>query len=135
MDRTWENWKVLCLKADAKAFLKHKSKGSVEKFGGAAMSQGREGPLGRPPSITMDDLEGCFDSRATAAVTGKDALRDLVEANLALIKTVADLTGTNAHLVKKVEGWTNSSGGGGGGGGGGGNCPERKWCKNCKHKI
>ena len=83
----------------------------------------------------MKDLKRCFDSLATAAVAGKENLRDLVEANLVLTKTVVDLISTNTRLVKKVEGWTNSSGGGGGGGGGGGNCPERKWCKNCKHKI
>ena len=74
----------------------------------------------------MDDLEGCFDSLATAAVAGKDDLRDLGKVNLALTKTVANLTNTNACLVKKVEGWTNSSEGGDGGGGGRGNRPEGK---------
>jgi hypothetical protein len=52
-----------------------------------------------------------------------------------MTKTVADLTDTNAHLVKKVEIWTNSGGGGGGGDSGGGNRPAGKWCKNCKRKM
>ena len=77
MDRTWDNWKVLYLKADAKALFKQKSKGHIETFGGAAMSQGCEGPHGRPVPVTMDDLEGCFDSLATEADAGKDDLRDL----------------------------------------------------------
>ena len=61
----------------------------------------------------MDNLEGFFDSLTTATVAGKDDLRDLVEADLALTKTVADLTNTNTHLMKKVEGWKNSGVGGG----------------------
>ena len=58
VDRIWENWKILYLKADAKAILKQKSKCHVEQFGGAAMSQGRKGPRGRPTPVTMDNLEG-----------------------------------------------------------------------------
>ena len=30
VDRTWENWKVLCLKTDAKALLKQKARGHME---------------------------------------------------------------------------------------------------------
>ena len=89
----------------------------------------------------MDDPEGCLDSLSTAAVAGKDSLKDLVAANkdlvaakLALAKTVANLNDTNAHLVKKVESWING-GGDGGGGGGRGNCPKGKWYNNCKHKT
>ena len=38
MERTWDNWKVLYLKADAKPLLKQKAKGHVEQLGGAAIS-------------------------------------------------------------------------------------------------
>ena len=70
VDRTWENLKVLYLKTDAKPLLKQKSKGHVEHFGGVAMSQGRGGPHGRSIPVTMDNLKGCFNSLATAAVAG-----------------------------------------------------------------
>ena len=87
------------------------------RFGGSALSQssGSAGDGGRPTPVTMNDLEGYFDSLATAAVTNKDKLKDLTAANLALTKTVADLTNTNARLLKKAESWTNNSDGGGGG--------------------
>ena len=87
----------------------------------------------------MDNLEGCFGSLVTAAVAGKDDLRDLVKTNLALTKTVVSLTDTNMRLVKKVETWTNSVGGdggsGSGSGSGGGNRHKGKWCNNCKRKT
>ena len=98
------------------------------------MSQGCKGTRGRPTSVTMDDLEECFNSLATAAVAENDDLRDLVEADLALTKTAANLTDTNARLVEKIESWTNSSGGGEGGGGGG-NRRKGKWCKNYNRKT
>ena len=67
------------------------------------MSQGCKGPHGQPTFITMDNLEGCFNSLVAAAVAGKDDLRYLVEVNLALTKTVANLTDTNAHLGRRLE--------------------------------
>ena len=51
----------------------------------------------------MDDLEKYFNSLATATVAGKDNLKDLIVANLALTKTAANLTDINTHLVKKME--------------------------------
>ena len=133
MDRTWKNWTKLYLKADAKALLNHKGKGNVEQCGGLALAQKRDDPVGgrgRPTPVTMDDLKGCFESLATAAVTGKEHLADLVAVNLALTKVVVDLTNTNAYLMKNVESWTNNSDGGGSGdGGGGGGRPNDKWVK------
>ena len=61
----------------------------MEQFGGASVSQGCDGPRGCPTADTMDDLEGCCGILAIVAVAGKGHLRDLVEANLALTKTVA----------------------------------------------
>ena len=82
----------------------------------------------------MDDLKECFDILATVAVAGKDDLKDIVTANLALTKTVVDLTDIDACLVKKLESWRSSGGGRGGGSGGRGNRTKGKWCKNCKRK-
>ena len=44
VDHTCENWRDLCLEVDAQVLRKQKSTDHVEKFGDAAMSQGREGP-------------------------------------------------------------------------------------------
>ena len=62
---------------------------------------------------------------------GKDDLADFVAINLALTKSVADLTDTNACLMKKFDSWTNNSGGGGGNG----SHPSDKWYKHCKRNI
>ena len=105
MDRTWDNWKILYLKAGANTRLKQKAKGHVDKCGGASIFQGHDGLAGahgRPIPVTMDNLKGCFDNLATVAVAGKDDLNDLVVANLTLTKSVTNLTDVNAHLVKKV---------------------------------
>ena len=51
----------------------------------------------------MEDLEGCFDSLASVAVTGKGVLEELVKYNASLTITIATLTDSNACLAKKVE--------------------------------
>ena len=50
-----------------------------EQFGGAAIDGaggGKEPPAGRPTPATMEYLEGCFDSLAGVAVTGKEVLEN-----------------------------------------------------------
>ena len=49
----------------------------TEQFGGAALGgagRGKEPPAGRPTPATTEDSEGCFDSLAGVAVTGKGVL-------------------------------------------------------------
>ena len=59
--------------------------------------------MGRPTPATVEDLEGCFDSLAGVAVTGKGVLEELVKSNSSLTITIATLTETNARLSNKVE--------------------------------
>ena len=64
---------------------------------------GKEPPAGRPTPATVEDLEGCFDSQAGVAVTGKGVLEELVKTNASLTITIATLTDSNARLAKNVE--------------------------------
>ena len=84
----------------------------MEQFGGAEIggaSRGEEAQTVLPTPVTLDKLEVCFDILASAAVTGKDMLDELVNSNSALTKTVATLTNTNSRLTKKVDSLTNQS--------------------------
>ena len=104
----WKKWKATYTKADRKAVVKPMAAGNVEQFGGAAVGGALDGgdvepPTGRPAPVTVDDSEGCFDSLAGAAVTGKDTLDALGKAIAALAKSNATLTDTNSRLAKKVE--------------------------------
>ena len=54
-------------------------------------------------SVTMDELEGCFDSLANAAVTGKDTLESLVNSNSTLTKTNAELSETIKTQVAEIK--------------------------------
>ena len=107
-ERTWGEWKTTYTKVDRKAVVKHMVAGNVEQFGGAAVggalgSGGAEPPTGRPAPVTLGNLEGCFDSLAVTAVTGKDMLDELVKAIASLTKSNTTFTDTNARLAKKVE--------------------------------
>ena len=51
----------------------------------------------------MEDLEGCFDSLAGVAVTGKVVFEEMVKYNASFTITFATLTDINARLAKKVE--------------------------------
>ena len=80
---------------------------NVEQFGGAGTggARGNDGgsgggakpPAGRPYPVTLDELEGCFDSLAGAAVTGKETLDELVKSNATLAKAITALTETNSR--------------------------------------
>ena len=84
----------------------------------------------------MDELEGCFDSLATAAVTGKDTLDVLIKTSAelsAIIKTQAEEIKSLAASISSLK---NKKGGDGGGNG----RPktkewtkrEQKYCPHCK---
>ena len=120
----------------------------LEQFGGAATGgnrgtdggsgEGAESSAERPSPVALDELEGCFDSLAGAAVTGKDTLDKLVKAKTTLAKAIAALTEINSRLAKKVEHQAaelKKRGGGGVEDSGrietrGGN--EGSYCPNCK---
>ena len=88
--------------------------------------------------VTMDELEGCFDSLANAAVTGKDTLESLVNSNAALTATNAELSNTIKTQAAKIKSLASSLASikttkkGNGGGGGSKPKREQKWCPNCK---
>ena len=69
----------------------------------AVIGGGEEPPMGRPTQATVECLEGCFDSLAGVAVTGKGVLEEVVKSNAYLTITISTLTDTNARLSKKVE--------------------------------
>ena len=70
---------------------------------GGGSGGGAKPPVGCPSPVTLNKLEGFFDSLAGAAVTGKDTLEKLVKANATLAKAIAVLTETNSRLAKKVK--------------------------------
>ena len=91
----------------------------------------------------MDDLEGCFNSLANAAVTGKDTLDTLTKSNATLTKTNSEMSATIKAQAEEIKSLTASlknkkrgegGGAGGGGAGSGGTKPKReaKWCPHCK---
>ena len=86
----------------------------------------------------MDELEGCFDSLANAAVTGKDTLESLVNSNSTLTKTNAKLSETIKTQVAEIKALKASlasikaSKKGNGGDGGSKPKREQKWCPNCE---
>ena len=91
----------------------------AEQFVGAALGGavgGKEPPDGRPTPATVEDLEGCFDSLAGVAVTGKGVLEELVKYNAYLTINIATLTDSNARLAKKAETLTEALTKKGGGG-------------------
>ena len=89
----------------------------------------------------MDELEGCFDSLANAAVTGKDTLESLVNSNATLTKTNAELSDTIKTQVAEIKALkaslASSKANKKGNKGNGGSKTkkeqkEQKWCPNCK---
>ena len=110
-ERMWDKWKELYTKADRKAVVKRIAARNLEQFGGASTGghaidrtnrNGRaEPPPGRPVPVTLDDLEGCFDSLAGAEGAKVPTLDELVKTNAALMKSISTLTDTNAKLSQK----------------------------------
>ena len=116
-ERNWSKWKEIYKKADQKDIFKRKARRDVEQFGGVeigGVGRGEEPPTGCPTPFNLYKLEGCFDNLFSTAVTGKDALDELVKSNSDLTKTVATLTDTKSRHMKNVEALTN----------------ELKWKKN-----
>ena len=139
--RTWSKWKEIYRAADLRETVKKKARDA--QFGGAALqvnssdNQGGDANEDKKP-VTMDDLEGCFDSLASAAVTGKDTLDTLTKSNAVLTKTNAEMSATIKAQAEEIKSLTasirNKKKGDGGGAGGGGFKAKReaKWCPHCK---
>ena len=102
-----DEWCKLNKKADMKETIRIQAwVKEAENFRGAALVnavRGKEPPVGRPTPTTVEYLEGCFDSLAGVALTGKEVLDKLVKSNASLTITIATLTDRNSRLSKKVE--------------------------------
>ena len=132
--KSWAKWCELYRKSDMKETIRIQAGvKEAEQLGGAALGsagRGKEPPAGRPAPLTVEDLEGCFDSLAGVAETGKVVLEEMANSNASLTNTIATLTDTNYRLSKKVEMLTAvlaKKGGGGGevtGRGSGKYCPN-----------
>ena len=59
-------------------------------------------PGGRVTPVTIDELEGYFNSLNTAATTGKTTLDQLVNTNSTLTSSIAESAATNNRLTKEV---------------------------------
>ena len=104
--QTWDKWKGIWKKSDKQAMVKRQAAGGRNQFGGAVLGVGAGGSAdpgrGWTP-VTMDELEGCFDSLATDANTEKATWDELVKANSSLTLSIVELTATKTRLNKKVQ--------------------------------
>ena len=80
--------------ADNKVKVKKKVHGA--QFGGLAnktalTAQANDESTPKKEPVTLEELEGYFDSLAMAAVTGKDSIETLLKNNTLLTKTNAEL--------------------------------------------
>ena len=85
--------------------MKRQAEGGQYQFGWAvleARAGGSATPGGRVTPVTIDELEGYFDSLATAATTGKTMLDYLVKINSTLTSSIAELAATKTRLIKEV---------------------------------
>ena len=130
MEPRWPKWKAMYREADNKAKIKKKARGA--QFGGLANktappAQANVANVTNAPKkepVTLEELEGCFDSLATAAVTGKDSIESLLKNNTLLTKTNAELSAVIKAQAAEIKSLTSGGGGrrtrGNGGNGGGG---------------
>ena len=75
--QTWGKRKQLYKKSEKQSRVKRQAEGGQDQFGGAVLEArvgGSATPGGRVTPVTIDELEGYFDSLATAATTGKTML-------------------------------------------------------------
>ena len=66
--QTWGKWKELYKKTDKQERVKCQAAGGHDQFGGdvlGVVAGGDAAPGGRGTPVTIDELEGCFDSLAT----------------------------------------------------------------------
>ena len=90
--------------ADNKAKVKKKARSA--QFWGVAnktalSAQANKESLPKKEPVTLEELEGCFGSLATAAVTGKNSIEALLKNNTLLIKTNVKLSAVSKHRLLK----------------------------------
>ena len=61
--------------------------------------------------VTLEELEGCFDSLVTAAVTGKDSIEALLKNNTLLNKTNTKLSAVIKAQAAEIKSLTSRGGG------------------------
>ena len=136
--KTWGAWKTLYKVAEAKEKVRIQAAGGKDQFGAAHLSgEGHLTPFDSTPPASEADatsgppegaLEGYFDSLAAAASTDQNVLAELV-------KSVAELTKTNAQLVQQVTALTKLGQQGERGGRNGRDTRTIQLCKNCKKEV
>ena len=85
--------------------MKRQAAGGQDHFGGAvleARAGGAATPGGIGTPVTMDELEGCFDSLAATASTGITTMDELVKTNSTLTSPISELAATNTRLTKEM---------------------------------
>ena len=101
----WGKWKEMYKKSEKQSRVKSQDIGGQDQFGGSVIEE-RAGvavtPGGRGIHVTIDELEGCFDSLSTSASTGKTTLDELVKTNTTLTSSIAELAAMNTRLTKEV---------------------------------
>ena len=103
--QTLSKWKELYKISEKQSIVKRQAAGGQDQFGGAVMyarKGGVETPGGRGTPVTIDELEGCFDSLATAETKGKTTLDELVKTNSTLYSSIAEFVATKTRLTKDV---------------------------------
>ena len=96
--QTWGKWKDLYKKAEKQSRVKRWVVGGQDQFEEAvleACTGGSATPGGRVTSVTIDELEVCFDNLATVASTGTTPLDELINNNSTLTSSIAELAATN----------------------------------------
>ena len=113
-EHTWPKWKTMYSDADNKTKAKKKARGA--QFGGltnktALTLQANDESTPKKEPVTLEELEGCFDSLATAAVKGKDFIEALLNSNTLLTKTNAKLSEVIKAQAAEIKSLTSGGGG------------------------
>ena len=96
--QTWGKWKDLYKKGEKQSRVKRQAAGGQDQFVGTVLevhAGGSATPVGRVTPLTIDELEGCFCSLATATTTGETTLDELVKTNSTLTSSIAELAAKN----------------------------------------
>ena len=86
--------------------MERQAAGGKDRFVGAVLKAhaGRAATSGGiGTSVTIDELEGCFDSLETTETTGKIKLDELVKTKSTLTSSIAELAAENTRLFKEVS--------------------------------
>ena len=101
-DSNWTKWKTIDRKAEMAEKVKKTAQGGQDQFGahGAFKKEGAKG-VG-VPQLSIEALDGYFDSLANAATTEKEKLPELVKSNATLTTSNTTLTASIAGFQKQL---------------------------------